>query len=572
MLYLKDIRKCIIPILVLSILLSSMGFCFSANYDCQQGKWMACTLIFFATLIALFKNPFHHTRINYSLLPIIACSQVADLFSQCWTISSLTWILAIFCFVILCQRITNIEWFYTIAISLLVVLSMDFFRSCGVNESWGLQIFDNSAGEASSLVMGLSCMMITMPSLRKISSVRIHMIEITMISCMALPSIALLFSHSRTGFVASLLSIAIFFAFQLKSKISPKIWFAFGVGICLSAICIATLLYFRNPNSVRGRFLTYQVVLQMIAEHPWLGWGSNALDAHYMASQARFLHFLSDSHIYRWLAGDVVRPFNEILNGLMCYGFTCMLVAICMILLIWKNLAQSQRCKILPVLIAWTALGMTSYPSYYPYACLLLAGSFGNLFKEEGRMVHPQGTIISKNEKTFSLFILVGGIYMAILQVYKAQVKEEWLERFATEDCVSSFDSQAEIPSIISKDIDVRYTYAVNLNLSGEYSKSQDVLNSLKGELQSYDTEILAGDNTLSMHQWNAANQHFQLAHEMVPVRFMPLFGQMQVCLSRGDSIGAHQIAKAILLKKVKIDSEDIHFIKSEARKALGTN
>lgn len=205
MLYLKDIRKCIIPILVLSILLSSMGFCFSANYDCQQGKWMACTLIFFATLIALFKNPFHHTRINYSLLPIIACSQVADLFSQCWTISSLTWILAIFCFVILCQRITNIEWFYTIAISLLVVLSMDFFRSCGVNESWGLQIFDNSAGEASSLVMGLSCMMITMPSLRKISSVRIHMIEITMISCIGLAfyRVAFLsFSHRIRSFTS----------------------------------------------------------------------------------------------------------------------------------------------------------------------------------------------------------------------------------------------------------------------------------------------------------------------------------------------------------------------------------
>lgn len=155
------------------------------------------------------------------------------------------------------------------------------------------------------------------------------------------------------------------------------------------------------------------------------------------------------------------------------------------------------------------------------------------------------------------------------MQVYKANAKDAWMGKNTAEDEFHPSIDTNSLPPFLTDDIDVLYTLSVNLNLEGEPQKSQEVLDKLKGHLQNYDTELLAGDNALSLHQWDAAEKHFLLAHHMVPARFMPLYGQMQVYLEHGDLLRARSVALKITRKKAKIDSEDIHDIKAKARKVL---
>ena len=94
----------------------------------------------------------------------------------------------------------------------------------------------------------------------------------------------------------------------------------------------------------------------------------------------------------------------------------------------------------------------------------------------------------------------------------------------------------------------------------------------MQGRLQNYDTELLAGDDELTLRHWESALQHFDTARHMVPIRFMPLYGLMQVYLGQGNIGQAKSVARIILSKSVKVPSEDVRFVKDEARMLLGAN
>lgn len=55
----------------------------------------------------------------------------------------------------------------------------------------------------------------------------------------------------------------------------------------------------------------------------------------------------------------------------------------------------------------------------------------------------------------------------------------------------------------------------------------------------------------------------------MVPNRFMPLYGLMQTYMQKGDTIQARNIAKQIVVKKIKVESNEVEMIKNEAQKLL---
>lgn len=322
-------------------------------------------------------------------------------------------------------------------------------------------------------------------------------------------------------------------------------------------IAILYALYQRNPASVQGRFLTYQVMLNMITQRPWCGWGTEAIPAHYMAAQANFLQQAPNMHHYAWLANDVVRPFNEMLSTLLCYGVIGILLMALALFLVWKNSSISSRARLLPLLIAWITLGTCSYPSYYPYALFLLVGGCGVNCSTSASF-----SILSKLKIPLLAFALLG-VFASVYQVKQANTQEVLLNKYT--QATNSVESPLP-PSALKHDVDLLYALAVIFNLDGQPQKSQQLLTQLRGHLQNYDTELLAGDNALTLHQYVKAVQHFNLAHSMVPVRFMPLYGLMQTHLQQGDTLKACMVAHDIVNKRIKVKSADVADIKTEAQ------
>lgn len=127
------------------------------------------------------------------------------------------------------------------------------------------------------------------------------------------------------------------------------------------------LLYSRNAASADGRLLTYRTMWNLCLQRPLCGWGSNAIDAHYTAAQAHALQAMGEGSEYAWLAGDVVRPFNELLAWCMKYGLVGTGLVLAVIWMMWKSCSQEHRVWMASLCIGWGVLGCFSYPSYYPY-------------------------------------------------------------------------------------------------------------------------------------------------------------------------------------------------------------
>ncbi len=302
--FITNTRSTFFSMSVIATLLSSMGLCRLSNLDCQYGRWFACMVVFLATFILLLDKRVQENKILYLLIPIIIGCLFSDIHAHSVSFSSLIWGIALALFVVLCREITGKVWICIAMTCNLIVIMLIVLQCAGVYMPFQFQLFDNPAGKASALVMGICCVL---PNI-SFSHLGKHWLSITtavIFSCAVLLSGILLYHCSRTGFIALCLSISIYLIRLFSHKLFRRQWLSVAIAMTLSLCIITSQLYLRNPDSVKGRFLTYQVSTLMIADHPWLGWGSNALNADYMTAQARFLQTLAPNHIYNTLASDI---------------------------------------------------------------------------------------------------------------------------------------------------------------------------------------------------------------------------------------------------------------------------
>lgn len=112
------------------------------------------------------------------------------------------------------------------------------------------------------------------------------------------------------------------------------------------------------------------------------------------------------------------------------------------------------------------------------------------------------------------------------------------------------------------------YAAAADWNLSGQYDTSDDMLRSCQKILNTYDTELLAADNALQSNQYKRAIPHLEMAHNMIPNRFYPLYGLM-LCYQHTAPKKALYVAHEIVAKDIKVPSADIDMIVTEANQYI---
>ena len=113
------------------------------------------------------------------------------------------------------------------------------------------------------------------------------------------------------------------------------------------------------------------------------------------------------------------------------------------------------------------------------------------------------------------------------------------------------------------------YNYSAELNFSGRYEESQQIINECLKRYNDYDVQILIANNYENMGQWEAALHTYQNASNMIPCRFIPLYEMLQIHQQIGDTVKADSMAQVILNKPIKIPSSDIDEMKAEAKKWL---
>lgn len=161
--------------------------------------------------------------------------------------------------------------------------------------------------------------------------------------------------------------------------------------------------------------------------------------------------------------------------------------------------------------------------------------------------------------------LLIFLILLVLLWKWSAQYGRASLAAFCTM-CMFSYPISSFIPQ--KEMIEGLYEEAATLNEQEKYAESDSILKNCQQYLNNYDTELLAADNALQQKKYDTALKHLELASNMVPCRFYPLYGKMLAYQQRAPT-KADSVARVILQKQVKIPSSDIEFIKQEAKLQL---
>ena len=165
------------------------------------------------------------------------------------------------------------------------------------------------------------------------------------------------FSESRTGFLSAIISSAIVLL-SVSDTMRKKLLNLRTILILIPlALILLFLLYRFKADSANGRLLMWRVSMEMIKEHPVLGWGHDGFTAHYMEYQARYLTDNPDSP-FILLADNVNNPFNEYLLVLVNYGLAGLSLLLVLLVLLFKRLKSlSEAYK--PLMIGMTVGVMT---------------------------------------------------------------------------------------------------------------------------------------------------------------------------------------------------------------------
>ena len=365
-------------------------------------------------------------------------------------------------------------------------------------------------------------------------------------------------SSSRTGIIVMSLS-AIYLLWQLF-RFKKKYALAASLG---AVLLLATLLFFVKKDSSNGRAFILENTVAMIAEKP-AGWGKRGFEANYMYRQAEYFRN-NNNETTAMLADDIKHPLNEFLYIAVNYGVHILLVAIMamvvLIILLYKENSRESRCILhyVVLLLLWSCF---SYPLSVSFVLVMLLGYIPALpgmeqLRRKRYLCYP----------TVLLLLVYAGIELRSFsdeRVWNNAIAE--YKRGNRDIAMHVFDRWKEFH--INKGAMLFSLATIEYN-NKDYEKCIEVCNRCSNHLSSYDLEFILANSYLFTGNDEKALEHFEIAHNMCPNRFVPLYKQFKIYKEQGDTARMISIGNEILTKKIKVHSRKIDIILNNVRYEL---
>ena len=365
-------------------------------------------------------------------------------------------------------------------------------------------------------------------------------------------------SSSRTGIIVMSLS-AIYLLWQLF-RFKKKYAFAASLG---AVLLLATLLFFVKKDSSNGRAFILENTVAMIAEKP-AGWGKRGFEANYMYRQAEYFRN-NNNETAAMLADDIKHPLNEFLYIAVNYGVHILLLAVMgvviLIILLYKRHTKESRSTLhfMALLVIWCCF---SYPFSVSFVPVMLLGYITELpgveqLRRKWYLCYP----------AVMLLLLYAGISLRAFND-----EREWntaiteYRRGNRETAMQVFDRWEELH--INKGAMLFSLATIEYN-NKDYDKCIEVCNMFSNHLASYDLEFVLANSYLFAGNSEKALEHFGVAHNMCPNRFVPLYKQFKIYKAQGDTVRMISIGNEILAKRVKVPSRKIDIILNNVRYEL---
>lgn len=309
-------------------------------------------------------------------------------------------------------------------------------------------------------------------------------------------------------------------------------------------------------DSANGRILVWLVTMNMIFDKLIGGYGIGGFQTNYMNYQSHYLQN-TDSEYFRNIADNVVFPYNEYLNIIVDFGFLGLIFVSLYFYYVIKSM--KERCSnikliFVEIIIAFSIISFFSYPSFYYYSYFFIVVSIIILFPQKRKVLQSSPL---KYMIIFICFIVSSAIIDSLYCRYK------WGEVFSY-DLKDKKLRYSSLYSKLNNNSLFLYEYALCLNMNNCYDESNDILFDILNLQNSYEIQMLFADNYIKVDS-KMALYHLDIASNMCPNRFLPLFKMLNVYIDIGDVLNANLVAKKIVDKRIKVESPIVDYIKRKA-------
>lgn len=310
-----------------------------------------------------------------------------------------------------------------------------------------------------------------------------------------------------------------------------------------------------KQSSSQGRSFILHNTLELLAEAPLLGHGTDGFGRLYMAKQAEYFKTHEDKEL-EMLADDIRHPLNEFLLVGVDHGLLgiALLSVLTLLPLVWRKRLYEQ-CRPL-----WQSLSLLlicclfSYPLLYPLSWLLIVAGWALTFRSKVARICVSHRSLLTVSTSLCLLVAVGYTCLLLSWGYASHQAK----RGRSEEMMASYERL--YPYLSWRGIFL-YDYAIESLYADRYGQAFRLAEECRGKHLSYDLALLEGDICRYMKNYDRALECFDEASLMCPVRFAPPYGKWQVYEEMCEDVKRDSIAGLILQKEIKVYSAEIQMI-----------
>lgn len=335
----------------------------------------------------------------------------------------------------------------------------------------------------------------------------------------------------------------------------------------IGIISLSILGYYYKKDSADGRLLIWRITLEMIAEHPIIGYGVEGFSKNYMYYQAIYFREHPNPD-FQLLADNIIYPYNELLRIWVEFG---LLGVICILGLLWSVLHIHSSNKENRILkggcITFILFSCFSYPSSVIILNFIAVALIGSLDSKASISGVPG----------YYKYIIICISLIGIWDVWNGYRKQDQLdENLKKTFAIDAADSNTKK---YLKDNYEWFKYnAKAIDLYAIYCKREYAEYSLPILLDAIkvaptcELYVDLGDIYWMKNEYRQAEKAYMMASNMIPSRILPKYQLFLLYKEIGDRMKMRSVGHEILHQPVKVTGTHVLKMKATVRNVLSTD
>lgn len=490
-------------------------------------------------------------------------------------------------------RLTSRKWIivYAIVLSGLVQSCVVALQETGyISGNNTIFIHTGSFGNPGPLGGYLAvCLVVTIALLYHVVKNKTKKVWLLLSAALAAQCYALYLSDSRAGIMSFIAGFVVVFSPKIQTYLKSRK----TIAILVASTVIITLfaaLYSYRPDSAKGRLLIWRVSLDMIADAPIFGQGTDSFVEKYMLYQANYFAKYPESS-FASVADNAITPFNEFVNVLVWGGFIAFLFLCAMLYFAFAARRKDETNSIFKAgLLAAVVFSFFSYPSEIFPLLLLYTVLLGAI---EGNPVFCFN-LRPRYSLTFALSSLCLRSAFALLSLclvvlatkdifYLGRLSSETLESIRNPDDKQKLENMNVYHNRMKQNFAFKTSRPVwakllsdeNMLNEAEYSDKDSPLSllansaSLECFIPSCESYCLMGKYHFEIGNYHEAKRFFGTAANMIPTRLIPHYRLWELYTKTDEIPAAIETAQKIVNMSVKTNNVYAIRIKGRMKKYL---